>query len=177
MRPFRETVKVDIGAPFGRIELAREAVEADLVVNLPKLKTHTMMLLTLGVKNLFGCVVGLTKPEWHMRSGIDRTLFARLLVQIHRAVQPGGHADRRHSRDGGRGPGPQRHPAPAGPARGRGVRARLGRGHLPAARGLGPEDLPTHRGRARGRPGPRASRGSGAIFSRCPASTCRSWPR
>ncbi len=88
VRPFRETVKVDIGAPFGRIELAREAVEADLVVNLPKLKTHTMMLLTLGVKNLFGCVVGLAKPEWHMRSGIDRKLFARLLVQIHRAVNP-----------------------------------------------------------------------------------------
>jgi uncharacterized protein (DUF362 family)/ferredoxin len=87
-QPFRETVKVDIGEPFGRIDLAREAVEADLVVNLPKLKTHTMMLLTLGVKNLFGCVVGMAKPEWHMRSGIDRKLFARLLVQIHRAVNP-----------------------------------------------------------------------------------------
>jgi uncharacterized protein (DUF362 family)/Pyruvate/2-oxoacid:ferredoxin oxidoreductase delta subunit len=88
VRPFRETVKVDVGAPFGRIDLSREAVEADLVVNLPKLKTHTMMLLTLGVKNLFGCVVGLAKPEWHMRSGIDRTHFARLLVQIHRTVNP-----------------------------------------------------------------------------------------
>jgi uncharacterized protein (DUF362 family)/ferredoxin len=88
VKPFRDTVRVDVGEPFGRIELAREAVEADLVVNLPKLKTHTMMLLTLGVKNLFGCVVGLAKPEWHMRSGIDRRLFARLLVQIHRAVNP-----------------------------------------------------------------------------------------
>jgi uncharacterized protein (DUF362 family)/Pyruvate/2-oxoacid:ferredoxin oxidoreductase delta subunit len=88
VKPFRDTVRVDVGEPFGRIELAREAVEADLVVNLPKLKTHTMMLLTLGVKNLFGCVVGLAKPEWHMRSGIDRGLFARLLVQIHRTVNP-----------------------------------------------------------------------------------------
>ena len=34
--------------------------------------------------------------------------------------EPGGHPDRRHPRDGGRGPGPQRHPAPPGPARGRG---------------------------------------------------------
>jgi uncharacterized protein (DUF362 family)/Pyruvate/2-oxoacid:ferredoxin oxidoreductase delta subunit len=88
VRPFRETVKVDIGEPFGRIDLARDAVQADLVINVPKLKTHTMMLLTLGVKNLFGCVVGLTKPEWHMRSGIDRRVFARLLVQIHRSVDP-----------------------------------------------------------------------------------------
>jgi uncharacterized protein (DUF362 family)/Pyruvate/2-oxoacid:ferredoxin oxidoreductase delta subunit len=88
VKPFRDTVGVDVGEPFGRIELAREAVEADLVVNLPKLKTHAMTLLTLGVKNLFGCVVGSAKPEWHFRSGIDRDLFSRLLVQICRAVNP-----------------------------------------------------------------------------------------
>jgi uncharacterized protein (DUF362 family)/NAD-dependent dihydropyrimidine dehydrogenase PreA subunit len=88
LRPFTETVKVDIGEPFGRIDIAREAVASDVVINLPKLKTHTQMLLTLGVKNLFGCIVGLTKPEWHMRSGVDRRMFARLLVQIHRAVNP-----------------------------------------------------------------------------------------
>ena len=82
VRPFKETVRVDIGEPFGRIEIAREALEADVVVNLPKLKTHTQMLLTVGVKNLFGCIVGLKKPEWHMRSGVDRHMFARLLVQI-----------------------------------------------------------------------------------------------
>ncbi len=88
VRPFRESVQVDIGAPFGKIAIAREAVEADAVVNLPKLKTHAMMLLTLGVKNLFGCVVGLTKVQWHLRSGVNRHLFARLLVQIYRAVNP-----------------------------------------------------------------------------------------
>jgi len=88
VRPFKETVRVDIGEPFGRIEIAREALEADVVVNLPKLKTHAQMLLTVGVKNLFGCIVGLKKPEWHMRSGVDRHLFARLLVQICAAVNP-----------------------------------------------------------------------------------------
>ncbi len=88
LRPFKETVPVDIGEPFGRIAIAREALEADTLINLPKLKTHTMMLLTLGVKNLFGCVVGLEKVQWHMRSGVNRHLFARLLVQIHCAVNP-----------------------------------------------------------------------------------------
>jgi uncharacterized protein (DUF362 family)/ferredoxin len=88
VRPFKEAVRVDIGEPFGRIEIAREALEADVVVNLPKLKTHTQMLLTVGVKNLFGCIVGLKKPEWHMRSGVDRHMFARLLVQICRTVNP-----------------------------------------------------------------------------------------
>jgi uncharacterized protein (DUF362 family)/Pyruvate/2-oxoacid:ferredoxin oxidoreductase delta subunit len=87
-QPFSETVQKDIGEPFGRIDIAREAVEADVVINLAKLKTHTQMLLTLGVKNFFGCIVGLKKPEWHMRSGVNRKMFARLLVQICQAVKP-----------------------------------------------------------------------------------------
>ncbi len=46
------------------------------------------MLLTLGVKNLFGCIVGYRKPEWHLRAGVDREMFAQLLVHIYRAVRP-----------------------------------------------------------------------------------------
>ncbi len=87
-KSFKETAQVDIGEPFGRIDIARSAVEADVVINLAKLKTHTQMLLTLGVKNLFGCIVGLKKPEWHLRSGVDRNMFARLLVQIYQAIHP-----------------------------------------------------------------------------------------
>lgn len=87
-RPFEASVRADIGPPFGAIDLAPEPLEADLVINLPKLKTHGQMLLTLGVKNLFGCVVGYRKPEWHLRAGIDKALFARLLVLISRKIQP-----------------------------------------------------------------------------------------
>lgn len=88
VKPFEDSVDVDIGEPFGRIAIARDAMEADLLVNLAKLKTHAQMYLTLGVKNIFGCVVGLRKPEWHMRTGVDRRMFARLLVQIYEAVAP-----------------------------------------------------------------------------------------
>ena len=88
VKPFEDSVDVEIGEPFGRIAIAREALEADLLVNLAKLKTHAQMYLTLGVKNTFGCVVGLRKPEWHMRTGVDRRMFARLLVQIHEALAP-----------------------------------------------------------------------------------------
>jgi uncharacterized protein (DUF362 family)/Pyruvate/2-oxoacid:ferredoxin oxidoreductase delta subunit len=87
-RPFDRPRNVDIGLPFGRIDLAADALEADLVINLAKLKTHVMMCLTLGVKNLFGCVIGLEKTQWHYRVGIDRDLFARLLLQICYAVKP-----------------------------------------------------------------------------------------
>ncbi len=88
LKPFKDSVRVDIGEPFGTVELAKDALEADVVINLAKLKTHAQMYLTLGVKNIFGCVVGLRKPEWHMRAGVDRNLFARLLVQIYEAVAP-----------------------------------------------------------------------------------------
>ncbi len=85
---FRGTASVDIGRPFGRIDLARDALAADMVINLAKLKTHAQMRLTLGVKNLFGCVVGMEKPRWHLRSGVDRDRFAELLVRVYRAVAP-----------------------------------------------------------------------------------------
>ncbi|MBC8463967.1 MAG: DUF362 domain-containing protein [Deltaproteobacteria bacterium] len=87
-RAFERMIRVDIGEPFGKIELAAEAVEADVVINLAKLKTHTQMRLTLGVKNMFGCVVGFRKSEWHLRTGIDRAMFAKLLLQIYQIIKP-----------------------------------------------------------------------------------------
>lgn len=87
-RPFQNSINVDVGEPFGAIAIAEEAVRADVIVNLAKLKTHSQMLLTLAVKNLFGCIVGYRKPEWHMRAGVDRQMFARLLVRIARTLRP-----------------------------------------------------------------------------------------
>jgi len=86
--PFTRSVPVDIGDPFGRIEVAEEAASAEVIFNLAKFKTHTQMLLTLAVKNCFGCIVGYRKPEWHMRAGIDRQRFATLLVQLCRTLRP-----------------------------------------------------------------------------------------
>ncbi len=87
-KPFTSSTRVNIGEPFGHIDIAAEALEADLVINLAKLKTHSQMLLTLGVKNIFGCIVGYRKPEWHVRTGINRELFAMLLVQIYQVIKP-----------------------------------------------------------------------------------------
>lgn len=87
-REFKTSVPVDVGAPFHRIEISQAAMEADVLINLPKLKTHTQMLLTLGVKNLFGCVVGFRKPQWHLRAGVDREMFGVLLYRIYTAIRP-----------------------------------------------------------------------------------------
>ena len=87
-QPFKNTRKVDIGKPYGSIDIASDAIEADVIINLPKLKTHSQMLLTLAVKNMFGCIVGFEKSHWHMRAGVDTVAFARLLIAIHQAVIP-----------------------------------------------------------------------------------------
>jgi len=85
---FVEEVSVPRPAPFVSLKLARQAVEAEAVINIGKLKTHGLCGLTLAVKNCFGCVVGLAKSQWHVRAHSNLNFFARLLVEICRAVKP-----------------------------------------------------------------------------------------
>jgi uncharacterized protein (DUF362 family)/Pyruvate/2-oxoacid:ferredoxin oxidoreductase delta subunit len=80
---FTESLERPAPGMFKRFELARPYLEADRVINLPKLKTHEMMTLTCAVKNLFGAVVGHAKAGWHMKAGADRELFARMLLEIY----------------------------------------------------------------------------------------------
>ena len=87
---FNDVVEADgvEGGTFPRFEVARPVLEADVVINLPKIKTHGMMLLTLGVKNMFGSVVGTRKGQWHLRAGRDPAFFARMLVELYLRVKP-----------------------------------------------------------------------------------------
>jgi uncharacterized protein (DUF362 family)/NAD-dependent dihydropyrimidine dehydrogenase PreA subunit len=76
------------GASFHRLRLVRRLRDADTVINLPKAKTHGQMLMTGAVKNSFGAVVGMEKPQWHFRAGKSPADFARLLVHIHGLIAP-----------------------------------------------------------------------------------------
>ena len=73
---------------FKQLEIDQKVLEADVVINLPKWKTHGMMLLTLGVKNLFGCIPGPRKALWHLKAGEDRKLFAQMLIDLYQIIQP-----------------------------------------------------------------------------------------
>lgn len=85
---FSEVVEVQGTGIFKRIGLARPYLNADKLINLPKLKTHEMMTLTCCVKNLFGAVVGTAKAGWHLKAGADREMFARMLVEIYLLRKP-----------------------------------------------------------------------------------------
>jgi len=76
------------GSPHKWIRCGAEALEADVVINLPKLKTHGQMGMSLAVKNLFGVVAGKRKALFHFWSGNDAVRFGRLLVAIARLVKP-----------------------------------------------------------------------------------------
>ncbi|AFZ25767.1 hypothetical protein Cylst_3638 [Cylindrospermum stagnale PCC 7417] len=73
---------------FNHLLLCKEAIEADVVINLPKVKSHMQLTLTLGVKNLFGCVPGKMKAWWHMEAGKDANRFAEMLVETARTINP-----------------------------------------------------------------------------------------
>jgi len=66
---------------FKNLDLAGELLEYDKVVNLPKLKSHGQMGITLATKNLFGCIVGHAKGRWHFMAGRDLHVFAGILVE------------------------------------------------------------------------------------------------
>lgn len=62
-------------------------LEADYIINLPKLKTHGMTTISAGIKNLFGAVPGLQKPELHYKFP-DESDFANMLVELSLVVKP-----------------------------------------------------------------------------------------
>jgi len=84
-----ESVEVEnpSGRAFKRFVLAREVAEADVIISLPKLKTHGLTLFTGGVKINFGCLPGLHKAEMHVRAqGAEP--FSQMLVDLLLAVHP-----------------------------------------------------------------------------------------
>lgn len=87
--PFADSVQVrPPGNTFHQLEVARDVLEADVVINLPKLKTHQMMGVTCAVKNLFGAVVGMRKPRLHLQAGEDKAFFALMLLDLADFLRP-----------------------------------------------------------------------------------------
>lgn len=69
---FFQTVDVPNGSTFTQIEVAKEVLKADVIVNLPTGKSHSATQVSLGMKNLMGLI-------W------DRGYFHRG-TDLHRAI-------------------------------------------------------------------------------------------
>lgn len=84
---FNEAVHVELEKPlmYKFWNVAKAAYEADVVITLPKLKTHAMMYYTGAVKNQFGCVPGSIKAEWHTKLP-DAGNFSKMLFDLNSVV-------------------------------------------------------------------------------------------
>lgn len=76
------------GKTVEKLELLAPVLDAELVVSVAKAKTHSFQAMTGCVKNLFGCVPGLGKPNLH-RKFPKREVFASMLIDICERVKPG----------------------------------------------------------------------------------------
>lgn len=78
--------------PAGRrmksFEIARAFFDADMVVNLPKFKTHGLTYITAAVKNLFGAVPGLRKSRMHLKFP-EKDDFSALILDLYGAFLNG----------------------------------------------------------------------------------------
>ncbi len=83
-----EAAGVKNNGQFHRFEIAKAVLDADVVINLPKLKTHGMVTVTGAVKNLVGCIPGKRKVQWHFNAGVNRNAFARMLVELCALINP-----------------------------------------------------------------------------------------
>lgn len=84
-RPERMNIE---GATVG---ISRVALEADAILNVPKLKAHQQLSATFAFKNMYGCVCGLggkEKAYWHFARGADMEAFCRMIVGIYRKMAP-----------------------------------------------------------------------------------------
>lgn len=123
--------------------VAAEALECDALLSIPRIKAHSQMLLSLAVKNCFGCVPGLRKAVVHARQGRDPDCFADCLAALWAALPPvfalADGIEAMHVTGPGRG-----HPfalglvaaSPSAPALDRVVRELLGAPETPLERAL-----------------------------------------
>lgn len=75
------------GKTVKKIPIINPILEADVIISLPKLKTHAMTGYTGAVKNLFGTIPGTYKAELHFRLN-ERKAFCSMLVDLCECVKP-----------------------------------------------------------------------------------------
>jgi uncharacterized protein (DUF362 family) len=79
---------VRISVNGARVGISRIALEADVIINLPKFKAHQQLGATFAVKNMFGCVAGKEKALWHFFKGGNPDDFCRMLIGIYQRLAP-----------------------------------------------------------------------------------------
>jgi len=67
--------------------ISKSVAEMDVIINVCKMKTHGLTLMTGAIKNMFGCIPGVKKGEFHKVAPKTKD-FSQILVDIFQIVNP-----------------------------------------------------------------------------------------
>lgn len=82
-----QSIPYEAGKAVKGFDIISPVLEADVVISVSKLKTHVMSYMTGAVKNLFGCIPGTYKAEYHFRMP-DKKTFCNMLVDLCECIRP-----------------------------------------------------------------------------------------
>jgi uncharacterized protein (DUF362 family) len=88
VRQLRAPVTCRLESTGLKVGISRIALNADVIINLPKFKSHQQLTATFAVKNVFGCVSGKSKALWHFRKGKTPYEFCSFLIDIYKFLNP-----------------------------------------------------------------------------------------
>jgi len=77
-----ESVEVRFNPTFvDKVSVSRDVLEADIIISLPKFKTHGLTTITGAIKNCYGFLPGAQKAKLHAVAG-DPWRFGELVVDV-----------------------------------------------------------------------------------------------
>jgi uncharacterized protein (DUF362 family) len=76
-----QKITVPQGKKLRKTNICNFALNADKIIALPKIKTHTYMIMTLATKIMYGVIPGLTKAKYHSMF-FKKTAFADMLLDV-----------------------------------------------------------------------------------------------
>lgn len=82
-----QTVNCSDGFANHTFNVITPITEADYIINVCKLKTHSMTGYSGGIKNLFGVIPGLEKPQLHYR-WLALEDFSNMLLELAMTINP-----------------------------------------------------------------------------------------
>lgn len=83
----KKMVDIKKGLILKNVNILKPLLDADVIINLPKMKTHTLTFLSGALKNMYGAVPGMEKTRYHSRFK-DVHDFSRALIDVCNATKP-----------------------------------------------------------------------------------------
>ncbi|MDD5429041.1 MAG: DUF362 domain-containing protein, partial [Candidatus Omnitrophica bacterium] len=82
-----ELVKFTASKSIDGIPFTRYLFDCDSVISVPKFKTHCLTVMTAGIKNMYGTVVGLHKVECHSKAPNEED-FVKIIAKVYSVAKP-----------------------------------------------------------------------------------------